>query len=63
MADHMECMCQECGISSHFLVTDLSYDEAGPGGRRLVQNLFCPECGGQLFVVGRVGEEPHYRTG
>ncbi len=60
----MECMCQECGISSYFSASDLSYEEAPSiGGKLLIQNLFCPECGGQLFLVGRVGDEPTYRTG
>ncbi|MEJ5348478.1 MAG: hypothetical protein WHS46_07295 [Desulfosoma sp.] len=64
MSDEMECMCQECGISSYFSALDLSYEDA-PGftGKRLITNLFCPQCGGVLFLVGRIDEEPRYRTG
>ncbi len=64
MSDEMECMCLECGISSHFPAIDLSFDDfPGFAGKRFVTNLSCPQCGGALFVVGRVGEEPLYRTG
>lgn len=64
MSDEMECMCLECGISSHFPALELSFDTV-PGftGKRIVTNLFCPQCGGGLLVVGRVGEEPFYQTG
>lgn len=64
MSDEMECMCQECGISSYFSALDLSYDDT-PGftEKRLINNLFCPHCGGVLFLVGRIGEEPRYKTG
>lgn len=64
MSDEMECMCLECGISSYFPAVDLSFDNfPGFAGKRFVTNLFCPQCGGVLFVVGLVGEEPCYRTG
>lgn len=64
MSDEMECMCQECGISSYFRALDLSYESApGFSGKPLINNLFCPQCGGVLFLVGRIDEEPRYKTG
>ena len=62
MSQEMECMCQECGISVYHPsgVIDLE-DPANTEIKLLDSLLVCQECGGRLALVGKVGDEPHYR--
>jgi len=62
VTDEMECMCQQCGISTH-LPSDRIFLEDPAAEARLLSDLcLCAECGGRLLLVGRAGDEPYYRT-
>ncbi len=61
MGELMECMCQECGISHIIDLETISLEDFEGGGGKLVSNLFCSECGGQLVLNKKAGEEPNYR--
>ncbi len=63
MAERMECMCTECGISHYIPVSDLSIETTPDFDYPVVVNMCCSECGGTLFVVGKEGEQPYYITG
>jgi len=61
--DEMECTCQECGISAYFPRNRISLKDPANVEARLLGDLrLCPECGGRLFLVGKVGDEAHYST-
>jgi hypothetical protein len=63
VTDEMECMCQECGISAYLSSNRIALEDVANAEVRLLSDLcVCPECGGRLFLVGKVGDEPHYRT-
>jgi hypothetical protein len=61
MADLMECMCLECGVSTYLDLSGVSVEDDVGSGHKFVLNSFCPECGGALLVVGKAGDEPFYR--
>ena len=61
MSNEMECMCIECGMSSH-VPGDLSaMDPSVPDSILIDSLLVCQNCGGQLRLVGKAGDEPYYR--
>ena len=62
MAEEMECMCQECGMSV-YLPSDLIslQDPANAEVKLLSSVLACENCGGQLGLIGKAGDEPYYR--
>lgn len=62
ISQEMECMCQQCGISVHLLEGDiLMEDPASIESKLLDMLLVCKNCGGQLALVGKAGDEPFYR--
>jgi len=61
MNEEMECMCLECGISVYLPAGSFTAGDFTGMGMKLVENLFCVECGGVLGVVGKAGDEPSYR--
>ena len=62
MVQEMECMCQQCGMSSHIEEDLISYeDPTNVESRMLSSLLVCKECGGSLVLIGKAGDEPHYR--
>ncbi len=63
MAERMECMCAECGISHYILISDLTIENTPDFDYPLVVNITCSQCGGTLFVIGKEGEQPNYLTG
>jgi hypothetical protein len=61
MSEELECMCLNCGISVYLSADAIVLDDSAGLAARLVKNCFCTECGGQLTVVGKAGDEPLYR--
>lgn len=62
MSEEMECVCQQCGISIHIPSELVSLEDPGSTEVKLLSSIHvCENCGGQLALVGRVGDEPHYR--
>jgi len=62
MGEEMECMCMECGASSYLPADDITMDEEdGTESKLLDRLLVCQNCGGQLKLMGRAGDEPYYR--
>ena len=63
VTDEMECMCQQSGISTYLPSARISLeDPANAEARFLSDRCLCNECGGRLVLVGKEGDEPHYRT-
>lgn len=63
VSSEMECMCQQCGISTHLPTNQIFLEDPANTEVRLLSDLcLCPKCGGRLFLVGQVGDEPYYRT-
>jgi uncharacterized Zn finger protein len=62
MSNEIECMCMQCGISiclpEHSVIMD---DSSDADSRLLDVLLVCEQCGGQLRLVGKRGDEPFYR--
>lgn len=61
MSSEMECMCLECGVSIHLSEDLIAMDPSDPTSTLLDSLLVCENCGGQLRLVGKAGEEPFYR--
>jgi hypothetical protein len=62
MSQEMECMCQQCGVSVYLPQTDIVLDDPAGGDLKLLSNLLaCQNCGGQLALMGKAGDEPRYR--
>ncbi len=59
MMDKMECMCTECGVSNFIPQDHIVLDDSGEG--KFIRNVFCLQCGGLLFLVGKAGDEPFYK--
>ncbi len=57
----VECMCLECGISIYLSLDSLSFEDVVVGGKKVVANSFCAECGGHMVVIGKAGDEPYYK--
>jgi hypothetical protein len=63
MSEEMECMCLECGMSNFLRQSDISMeDPTNSESKPLGSLLVCANCGGQLSLVGKAGDEPFYRT-
>lgn len=62
MEGTVECMCTECGISVYIQPAGITSGDMENARGGLMENTFCPRCGGALILVGRAGEEPFYRT-
>jgi hypothetical protein len=61
MSDEMECMCLECGMSIHMAENLITLDPSDPTSKLLDSLLVCDNCGGQLTLLGKAGDEPFYR--
>lgn len=62
ISQEMECMCQQCGMSVHLPKDDIVMDDPTSVESKLLDILLaCQNCGGQLALVGKAGDEPHYR--
>lgn len=58
----MECMCQECGMSVYHPRDIIQMADPAASDVKLIDTiLVCQECGGQLALIGRAGDEPRYR--
>ena len=62
MGEEIECMCMECGASNYLPADAVTMDEQGGTDSKLLDSLLvCQNCGGQLKLIGRAGDEPFYR--
>ena len=62
MGEELECMCMECGASNYLPADTVTMDEQGGTDSKLLDSLLvCQNCGGQLKLIGRAGDEPFYR--
>lgn len=62
MSGEMECMCQQCGISIYIPADLISLEDPANTEVKMLSSLHvCEQCGGQLALVGKAGDEPHYR--
>ena len=61
MSNEIECMCLECGMSIHMPEDLIALDPSDPDSKLLDILLVCENCGGQLKLVGKAGDEPSYR--
>jgi len=61
MSNEMECMCLECGMSIHMPEDLIAMDPSDSTSKLLDSILVCENCGGQLQLVGKAGDEPFYR--
>jgi len=58
MNEKTECMCQNCGIYHHIDTHIITSDDLPDGEMKLVRNIFCSECGGELVIIGKDNDEP-----
>ena len=62
MGEQMECMCQQCGVSIYIPADLISLEDPASTEAKLLSSLHvCEQCGGQLALVGRAGDESYYR--
>ena len=61
MSNEMECMCLECGVSTHISEDLIAMDPSDSDSKLLDSLLVCELCGGVLRLVGKAGDEPLYR--
>jgi hypothetical protein len=54
-------MCLECGMAIHMPENLITLDPSDPASKLLGSLLVCENCGGQLTLVGKAGDEPFYR--
>ena len=63
MSEEMECMCQQCGVSIYIPDDLISLEDPANIEVKLLSSIHvCANCGGQLVLMGKAGDEPHYRT-
>jgi len=52
-------MCQECEIAAHLPSNRTCLEDSANAEVSLLSDVcLCTECGGRLFLVGKVGDEP-----
>jgi hypothetical protein len=62
MSEEMECMCQQCGVSISIAADLISLEDPDNLEVKMLSTLHvCEQCGGRLALVGKAGDEPHYR--
>ncbi|MBW2193181.1 MAG: hypothetical protein JRF27_05265 [Deltaproteobacteria bacterium] len=62
MTQEMECMCQACGMSVYHPGDTIQMADPAAAEVKLIDTiLVCQACGGQLALIGKAGDEPHYR--
>jgi hypothetical protein len=62
MSQEWECMCMTCGISVYLGLEGVAFDDTAAGDIQMLKNIFCPECGGPMGLVGRAGDRPFYEV-
>ncbi|MFN3534359.1 MAG: hypothetical protein ACK4WB_03105 [Desulfatiglandales bacterium] len=60
--DLYEFMCTSCGISHHMEIGPANLGYAKDLQREVDLTRPCPNCGGELMVIGPKDLEPFYRT-
>jgi DNA-directed RNA polymerase subunit RPC12/RpoP len=62
MTKEMECMCLECGVSNYLPADCITLEDPSAVDSKIIDSLLvCEQCGGQLMLMGKAGDEPHYR--
>ena len=62
MNNKIECMCMQCGISIYLPEDSIIMDDSSDADSKLLDMLLaCEQCGGQLMLVEKSGDEPFYR--
>lgn len=62
MNEEMECMCMACGMSTYLPANNVIMEDPASNDSKLLDSLLvCQNCGGQLSLVGKAGDEPFYR--
>jgi hypothetical protein len=62
MSNEIECMCMQCGISICLPEDSVIMEDSSNANSKLLDILLvCDQCGGQLRLVGKSGDEPLYR--
>ncbi len=62
MNNKIECMCMHCGISIYLPEDSVIMDDSSDTDSKLLDSLLiCEQCGGQLMLVGKSGDEPFCR--
>ena len=62
MSNEIECMCMQCGISICLPEDCVIMEDSSDADSKLLDILLvCEQCGGQLRLVGKSGDEPFYR--
>ena len=62
MTKEMECMCMNCGVSNCFTADYITLEDPSAVDSKIIDSLLvCEQCGGQLMLVCKAGDEPHYR--
>ena len=61
MSVQMECMCLECGVSIFMDSGRITIEGPTDAGHHMLKDAFCTECGGLMVLIGKAGDEPHYR--
>lgn len=62
MSNEIECTCMQCGISIYLPEDNVIMDDSSDADSKLLDILVvCEQCGGQLRLVGKKGDEPFYR--
>jgi len=55
-------MCMQCGISIYLPKDSVTMEDSSDADSKLLDTLLvCVQCGGQLRLVGKSGDEPFYR--
>jgi hypothetical protein len=62
MSQDWECMCMTCGVSVYLNLDGVVFDETMAEKIQMLKNVFCPECGGQMGVIGKAGDQPFYEV-
>ena len=62
MSNEIEYMCMECGISIYLPEDSVTTEDPSDADSELLDILLvCEQCGGQLRLLGKSGDEPFYR--
>jgi hypothetical protein len=54
-------MCLECGVSIFMDSGRITIEGPTDAGHHMLKDAFCTECGGLMVLIGKAGDEPHYR--
>ena len=51
MDEKTEGLCLNCGIYHHLDPNSISTDDLPDSNMKLIENVFCTECGGELVII------------